>query len=378
MFLLIAVIMTGILTNCSDDSMDTPVIKYIRVTDPLASDSLLETASQGQMIAIMGENLQSTEQIWFNDQPAVLNAAFISNHSIIVSVPSQIPLEITNKLKLVFANGETLIYDFTVDISKPRIDRIKNEYVKEGEIATFYGDFFYEPIVVTFAGGLVANLYKVEDQTLMVEVPVGVEPGPVTISTNFGVTVTDSWFHDGRNIIASFDVPLTNNANGTWHGASYIVSSDPVIPVINNKFTRMNNQLGAGAWFELYVGEAVGDIATETKNIPEDAFNNPEGYNLKFELNTLASLSGAKIRIFLGGNPSERGENYYVWMPNLNTQGEWETISIPWEDVYAANKSFPYNPGPGGYAISIHFADGAAVTANFGMDNIRVVPKTTN
>src|SRR5690349_18830698 len=124
LFLTAALAMVGILMNCSDDSEGAPSVTYVRVTDPAASDSLLAAAGQGQMVAIIGENLGSTIEVWFNDQKATLNATFITNTTIITRIPSQIPLDITNKLKLVFSNGNSLLHDFTVDISKPVISRM--------------------------------------------------------------------------------------------------------------------------------------------------------------------------------------------------------------------------------------------------------------
>src|SRR5579871_6126510 len=84
--------------SCSKDTTNgQPYISYMRVTNPAASDSLLTTAGQGQMIAIIGGNLQSVQQIWFNDQEATLLPTFITNTTIITRVPSQLPADITNK-----------------------------------------------------------------------------------------------------------------------------------------------------------------------------------------------------------------------------------------------------------------------------------------
>jgi hypothetical protein len=375
LFLLLALAMGGTFIGCSDDdeSGGTPRISYIRVTDPASSDSLLAAAGQGQMIAIMGENLQDVRQLWINDQRAFLNPSFITNSTIITRVPSQIPTEITDKMKLIFGNGEELVYDFTVDISQPVISYMKSEYVNTGDVAVVSGNFFYEPLTVTFTGGLEAEIVSVTDQLLQFTVPDGVEPGPITIASNFGTTVSDFWFRDNRNLIASFD----GTTNGMWHGPNYIKASDDVIPNINGKFVRMKNDLGAWGWFELWVGPASSDVALELKNIPEDAFSNPGNYSLKFEINTLKSLTGAYIHMYFGPNmPDERGSWNYNWQPNVHTEGAWETISIPWEDVYLANHEFAYNPA--GYGVSIHFSGPSPVTGDFALDNMRVVPNTAD
>jgi hypothetical protein len=128
----------------------------------------------------------------------------------------------------------------------------------------------------------------------------------------------------------------------------------------------------------MYVGTKSDNISTkELKNIPQEAFERPDQYVLKFELNTLASLSGAHLRIYIGPDmPGERGTYYYNWTPNIDTGGEWETVSISWADFLEDNETLVYNPS--GYDISMHFSGPNACTANFGIDNMRVVPISVN
>lgn len=372
MFLLAALATAGIFFACSDDDLPNngePMISYIRITDPSSSDSLVVSAGQGQMIAIMGENLAGARSLWINDQQAILTPTFITNNTIITRVPSQIPKEITNQMRILFADGKSLTYDFTVDISEPVIAYMKSEYVNTGEVATINGDYFYEPLVVTFTGGAEAELVSVEDQIIKVKIPDGAQPGPITITSNFGETESSFWFRDNRNLIATFD----GTTSGLWHGAELIVASDDDIEPIDGKFIRLKKDLGAWGWFEMWVGPSDSDVAIELKNIPADAFENPDRYSLKFEINTLKSLTGAAIHMYIGPDMAgKRNDVNYNWQPNINTAGQWETVTIPWDDVYEANKEFPYNPN--GYGISIHFSGPSPVTADFGLDNMRVVP----
>jgi hypothetical protein len=370
----------GLFYSCSEDLVDggAPSVSYVRITNPTSSDSLLVAAGQGQMIAIIGQNFQGIRQLWFNDQQASLNPIYITSTSIITRVPSKIPSEINNLMKMVFENGQTLEYDFSVDISEPTISYIKSEFVNTGDIATIYGDYFYEPIKVTFTGGIEGIISSREDQKLEIEIPDGVQPGPITITTNFGEIESDFWFRDNRNIIASFDVPIdpipSPGGEHLWHGEELFTSTDTDINSINGNFIRLNKQFSAWDWFELYVGTPSDNISTkELKNIPQEAFENPEKFALKFEINTLAPLTGANIRMYIGPDMNgQRGDIYYNWQPNVDTGGEWETLTLSWKDIYVANHEFAYNVN--GYGISIHFSGPNAFNGNFAIDNMRVVP----
>jgi Surface glycan-binding protein B xyloglucan binding domain len=376
LFFFVAWAMMGMFTGCSEDDNlpngGKPLINFIRVTRPAASDSLIAKAGQGSMIAIMGQNLQEAREIWFNNRQATLTPTFITNTSIITRVPAEIPTQISNKMKIIFANGDSLLHDFTVDISEPVITGMMSEYVNAGQVATITGNYFYAPLKVFFKGAngpVEGEVMKIEEEVLQVTVPEGAQPGPISIATNFGQSASAFWFRDNRNIIASFD----GTTGGLWHGPAFIVDADPGIPAISNKFIRINMDLGPWQWFEMYVGPKESDIALENKNIPADAFANPQKYSLKFEINTLASLKGAEIRMHMGnGEIGGRDKIYYIWKPNIHTEGDWQTVSIPFEDFWTDNAKFAYSPN--GYTGSFHFSGPLAVKANFGLDNMRVVP----
>ncbi|MEO6357783.1 MAG: IPT/TIG domain-containing protein, partial [Ferruginibacter sp.] len=204
--LILVTAMAGAFISCKKDEQSNngvPRIQYVRVTAPESSDSLLVSAGQGNLVAIIGENLQNTVEVWFNNQKSSLTSTYITNTSILVSVPSPIPTVITNKLKLVFSNNDSLLYDFKVAISEPLVSGMENEYTLTGDVATIRGDFFYEPLTVTFAGGAAGELVSVEDKIIKVRVPAGATPGQVTVKTNFGETKSDFWFRDNRNIFIS-------------------------------------------------------------------------------------------------------------------------------------------------------------------------------
>ena len=78
------------LTSCKDEpdkfelASGKPTIHYIRPINVEAADSLLTGAYMGNGICIVGDNLRSVYKMLFNDQAAVLNNSYITDHTILV------------------------------------------------------------------------------------------------------------------------------------------------------------------------------------------------------------------------------------------------------------------------------------------------------
>jgi hypothetical protein len=365
-----AIALVSLVTSCDKDKSSAtgePRIKYVRLTNPVSSDSLLIGAAQGRLIAIIGENLGGAVEMWFNDRIASLNPTYITNTSIIVNVPPQIPLAINNQLKIIFRDGKTLLYNFVVQISKPTVSNMLCEYVLTGEDATIRGDFFYAPVTVTFTGGVTGTIVSVEDRIIKVKVPAGALPGPITVKTNFGETKSNFWFRDTRNIFISSD-PFTG-----WWNASYVVTSpaatDP--PKINGNYIRVKRAIGAWAWTEVAGGpaSAMGSIS---QNVPDAAILKPSDYNLKFEVNTLKPYVSNVLKINVG--ILSENNNEYRWLPPYDTKGQWQTVVIPF-DVVAASYGAPLVLSPTGYWARLLFHGPGDLDCDISFDNFRVVPK---
>jgi len=358
-----------VFNSCKKDEAGTPAISYVRITSPASSDSLLVGAGQGQLIAIVGSNLQDAVGIWFNDQQSRLTPTYISNTTILVRIPTNIPITVTNKLKIVFKDGFILNYDFTVQISKPLISSMVCEYVKEGDIATIKGNYFYAPLTVTFTGGVTGQLVSVKDDEIQVKIPTGAQPGQITIKTNFGETKSDFWFRDTRNLL------ITNDPWSGWWGQNNVVpATDPL--AINGNFTRLTGNIGAWAWTE-WIGGREDALAT-SHNLPDDAVINPDKYYLKFEINTLRPYNNNMIKIMIGQvnspDPDWNAEPYY-FRPPFDTKGKWQTVAIPFSEVIA-NYHTNWGLRPQGYGVKVWFHGPGAVDADVAFDNMRVVLKS--
>lgn len=115
-------------TSCSDDDSKggEPVITGVRVTDPELSDSLFTEGQLGQMIVIVGQNLQNAQNVYINDQPVSFNCNYNTSTHLILTIPgdlivygqdNSLPMEI----RIETPNG-TARYGFHVVAGKPSID----------------------------------------------------------------------------------------------------------------------------------------------------------------------------------------------------------------------------------------------------------------
>lgn len=365
------VLLAGVFSACQQDDDVTggePVIDYVRVTDPAAADSLLVGSSLGNLLAIVGKNLGGVQEIWFNDMQANLSPPFITDRTILVNVPNRPPADVTNHMVLKFADGRDLVHDFVIEISAPDIERLKSEHVADGDELVILGEFFFEPMTVTFPGDVEAEIVSVSQNEVRVTVPEGAESGPISVRTNFGRATTTSWFRDDRNIWAD----MNGGTEGWWHGPNFIVEEDADVPNINGNFLRLNTTLDDGQWFEFLVANTPSDMPTQ--NIPDDAIRNPADYNLKFEINTLSPLiDGTSVFMYIGNNmPGERNDRGYSWQPELDTNGEWETITISFEQIINQSGA---QVSAGGYGVSFWFWQGVPMDLNIALDNFRVTPK---
>lgn len=122
-FFAAAVVVAGFSMAACEDEPDKyevaggkPTLKYVRVPDPAAADSLLTGAYMANTICLVGENLRSVYELYFNDQKAILNTSYITDHTLMVDVPKEIPSVVTDKIYMVTKAKDT-IYNPQIQIS---------------------------------------------------------------------------------------------------------------------------------------------------------------------------------------------------------------------------------------------------------------------
>ncbi len=374
-----------------------PEVHYVRIPDALSADSLLTRAFMGRTIAIIGENMTSVKEIWFNDQKAILNTSFITNTTLITSVPKTIPGVVTNKMYLINKNNDTIKVDFGVDVPAPTVSAMKCEFVADGDVAIIRGDYFLSvagsdmPEVVFTPNLKATEIVSHNINEIKVRVPEGAQVGPVSVVSRYGSTRSKFWFRDNRGIILDWD---NTNANGGWR-SGVISNSNPVAGITGNyvKFSGSMTADPSETWnedafsFNLW-GSANGRPEGDLFSIaPAEAV-------IKFEIYvTKAWKSGAMQMVFtpwatantnsyLADDTKARG----LWMPwkstgSYTTDG-WETVTLPLKE-FKFNKvgealSLPSVGNWGGLSFFLFHGGAQAIgedsTPEMCIDNIRVVP----
>jgi hypothetical protein len=231
----VAALSTVALASCKDepDKFEStggkPTIKYIRCMsseihnwdDPegtLYTDGQLVTsANPGSTLAVIGENLRSVYEIWFNDKRASVNQSTLTDNALFVTIPAGVPNEVSDKIYFITTSKDTVTYDFKVIIAAPVINSMPNEYAKAGSTLTLKGNYFIDdpgtPLTISFPGEngtlIPAKITNIAEDFTSVEivVPEGAQSGPIVATSVYGTSKSSFWYKDNRGMLFDFDTP---------------------------------------------------------------------------------------------------------------------------------------------------------------------------
>ena len=346
-------------TACEDEpdkyeiSDGTPTIHYIRPVNVASADSLLTGAYMDNSICIVGENLRSITRMFFNDQEAQLIPSLITDNTMIVTVPGEIPDVVYNKIFMINNANDTTTYDFNVLVPGPNINNMSNEWAKAGEQATIYGNYFVDdpntPLTLTINGRKV-NIDDFTISTITFTVPEGLSEGPIEISSVYGKKKARFNYRDTRGMLFDdWDNGWPDDyANGQfkhgWHGAR--ISNDEYS--LDGYYLLLGDvDFTDGAWddsnlcFE-YWPEATDRLSDRV------SFANFANMALKFEVNIPSSNPWTNLSmqcIFTGDaqvtNATANNTFFHdvdyprgLWTPwnqtgSYDTGGKWVTVTLP-------------------------------------------------
>lgn len=386
-----------------------PEVVYVRMPAPESADSLITAAYMENTIVLVGSNLTSIREIYFNDQKAVLNTSFITSNTLFVNVPRELPGLVTDKVYMVTTGRDTVSFDFEVLIPPPFVNQMSNEYAFENQVAMLYGDYFIDdpevPLSISFPGGVpVTEIISIEKTQVAFRVPEGAEKGYLSVSSVHGTSRSKFQYRDDRGMILDWD---DLDAAGGWR-PGVIRNNNPVESLVGN-----------------YVHFS-GDIPGDNSDWDEDGFSfnlwgiangrpkgdlfdiDPADALLKFEINVSEPWKANALQMIftpweLGleikdeeGNVIEGkpATNDYIadgatpralWYPWLKTGSYqtdgWVTVSIPLSDFKYNHEGKELEEGLskgdfGGLTFFVYHGGvaGEACSPQISIDNIRVVP----
>ena len=412
-------------TSCEDEpdkyevAGGTPTIDYVRPVDVASKDSLLTGASLNNTICIVGRNLRSVTKINFNDQTAVLNTSYMTDNTIIVTVPKSIPGKVTDKIYFITNNKDTIDYDFKTVVPAPTINGMSNEWAAPGEEVTIKGDYFldYDDSHLNIKVGENYTIpyedLKISQNSIKFNMPEDMpKHEPIYITTINGTTKAGFRYMDNRGMLFDFDTPWKEGGdvlgNNGWHNRT--ITSDGT-SLSGNYMVLGETAMGAdGAWndgnfsFEYWPGSWQDPETYSSRPRMQDLadFSDWKNMSLKFEMFIPKDngWSAAPMQIYFGsvsqvsngaagvqdiyGNVLAGANNtffhdkgklaralYMPWQNTedklYNTEDKWVTVTIPLADFvydYDGNKGLSYSGVNDFSAFNIFVVKGAYNDAN--------------
>ena len=412
-------------TSCEDEpdkyevAGGTPTIDYVRPVDAASKDSLLTAASLNNTICIVGRNLRSVTKINFNDQAAVLNTSYMTDNTIIVTVPKAIPNEVSDKIYFITSKQDTVAYDFKTIVPAPTINSMSNEWAAAGEEVTIKGDYFldYDNSHLTIKVGENYTIpyedLKISQNNIRFNIPEDMpKHEPIYITTINGTTKAGFRYMDNRGMLFDFDTPWKEGGdvlgNNGWHNRT--ITSDAT-SLSGNYMVLGETAMGSdGAWndgnfsFEYWPGSWQDPETYSSRPRMQDLadFSDWQNMSLKFEMCIPKdnSWSAAPMQIYFGsvtqvsngaagtkdiyGNVLAGANNtffhdqgklaralYMPWQNTedklYNTEGKWVTVTIPLSDFvydYDGNKGLSYSGVNDFSAFNIFVIKGSYNDAN--------------
>ena len=199
-FFVAALAMMGCFMTACEDQPDkyeiadgVPTLKYVRSPLPEEADSLLVGAYLGNTVCLVGDNLRSIYELYFNDQKATLNTSYMTDHTVLVDIPKNIPEEVTNKIYMVTKSGAKVDFDFNVMVPAPVVSSMSCEYASAGSEAVLYGDYFVDdpnvPLTISMPGDITVEgeqITSITKTAVKFIVPEGAVQGNIRVKSIYG------------------------------------------------------------------------------------------------------------------------------------------------------------------------------------------------
>lgn len=301
-----------------------PVITAVyEVGDTLLANPITE-GDAGQMVRIVGRNLNKPTRITFNTVEVDLSEVYTYSTSANVTIPQELSMEHRNQIEYTTAEG-TATFGFTVPFPQLSVSGLECEFTDAGDSVTITGrNFNYYDFGTTSQvtlGGTALGLGSITNTSMKALVPAGTpDNSTIQISWNDGTTgeamtvalpfrpTQHLLYGDFSDVVPSIDGPITMNVEPDG-------SMGDGVSTLGNPHMHITGTFDAWAWNTIDLSRNMIDAGDLT---------NLDDYVLKFEVLT------ANDHPLTEASPLQFSFNWgesYTWTPGdglgLNTHGQW-------------------------------------------------------
>lgn len=309
-----------------------PVITAVyEVTDTAYANPLTQ-GTVGQMVHIVGKNLNHAKSISFNGVEIDLSQVYSYSTATNVTIPLEPSQAPNDSIIYVTDKGRTSYY-FPVPYPEMRVDNLYCEFINAGETATINGQNFdvydfSENASVTI-GDTPLEIDSISNTALYVKIPEGTpDNSEIAVNWTDGETgehrsaslpfrpAKDLLFGDFSGIQESLD-QLNQLVPSIEHDATGDDGS--TIPALGYPHIHFTGTLDAWGWNQYAINGNIGNI---------DNITNIDDYVFKYEILT---PNNYPITEETGIKWNFNWAAWTDWAPEggLNTHGTWQTVSIP-------------------------------------------------
>lgn len=350
-----------------------PVITAVyEVGDTLLENPITE-GQVGQMIRIVGRNLNNARSITFNNVEADLTQVYTYSTSANVVIPSERSSEENNQIVYTTDQGSTS-YNFTVPFPQLSITGLQSEFVNPGDSVTILGlnfDFYdFGTSSQVMLNGTPLGVGSITNTSMKAEIPADTPDNStlkIVYSNNDGEQTISLPYRPTQNLLYGDFSGVSFNNDGTM---AYSIEGDDATSADETSLGRQH--LHFTGTFDAWAWNTV-DLSCNMINSADlgdlSQAGSLDDYVLKFEVYTpngtpLTQASPLQLSFNWG--------DLYTWTPGdgagLNTHDEWQTITLPLAPIAVAGIMAPDT----WQSLRIAFQPTAAYTADFRIGNIRI------
>lgn len=368
-----------------------PVITHVTtVGDP---DTDITAGSFNQMIVLYGENLSQVQSLQFNDQSADLREIYAVNDRITVKIPSSVPDQIDDKIKLKTSKGETS-FDFKVAFPDLVVSGISHHFARAGEQVQILGenlklyDFTPEKGSLTI-GGKKAAIVACEEGAMTFTVPDGLSDNAPMILTSerlkavTGVEQIELTYRDrGYTILDPFsaDYPtLTLNEKGETFATQG--GGDAPAPLFDGSwYSRFNMTATSYTWYYLVYQNRYQFALPQDNPLCVEILNDLSQFEFRYEIlvpsETPIRGTNHRFMVFLGRRPANTN---LEWIPAASgtayhTDGRWKTVCMSGSDYLNPDGTTPLKAAGNPFGLA-YITGGTDLDLDVSVANFRICKK---